>query len=78
MKATLTFNLPEEQEEFQNAVDGTKNKYIIDEIYQHVFRPAFKHGYNSRYGKLQELSDRDIEVIEILADIYREVIREDI
>jgi hypothetical protein len=78
MKSTLTFNLPEEQEEFQNAVSGGKYKDQIEQIWQEVFRPAFKHGYGSRYAKLQELSDRDMEVIEALADIYGAVIREDI
>ena len=75
MKATLSFNLPEEQEEFENAVNGSKYKWKMDDIWDKVFRPAFKHGYSQ--AGLTELSDRDYEVIEKLADIYRETIRED-
>jgi hypothetical protein len=69
MKATLTFNLPEEQQEFKNAVDGWKAFMALEEIWQNVFRPARKHGYG--HPKLQNLSDRDYEVIEALIDLYQ-------
>jgi hypothetical protein len=45
MKATLSFNLPEEQGEFQAAVDAGKYRAALWEISQRVFRPARKHGY---------------------------------
>lgn len=56
MKATLSFNLPEEQEEFQAAVDAGKYRAALWEISQRVFRPARKHGYP--VGPIQELLDK--------------------
>ena len=35
MKAKLEFNLPEEQIEFQDAVDGSKFKYVVWKLDQH-------------------------------------------
>ena len=45
MRATLSFNLPEEQEEFNTAVNAGKYKVALWDIGQEVFRPARKHGY---------------------------------
>lgn len=36
MKATLEFNLPEDQEEFQTAQDGGKAKGVLHELDQHL------------------------------------------
>ncbi len=58
MKASLTFNLPEESEEHQDAINGSKYKYQLDEVGNHVFRPARKHGYpDTRIQKLMEALD---------------------
>ena len=35
MKATLEFNLPEEQTEFQDAVDGSNFKHVLWKLDQH-------------------------------------------
>jgi len=32
MKATLEFNLPEEEQEHRNALDGTRFKYCLQEL----------------------------------------------
>lgn len=64
MKVTLTFNLPDDKEEFDAAMNGSKHK----EAWSKVFRPAWNHGYS--HPKLKELSDRDFEVIEALSEIY--------
>lgn len=56
MKATLSFNLPEEQEEFQAAANAGKYRAALWEISQRVFRPARKHGYS--VGPIQELLDK--------------------
>lgn len=55
MKATLSFNLPEERDEFETAVNAGKYKSALWEISQRVFRPARKHGYG---GTVQRLLDR--------------------
>lgn len=58
MKATLTFNLPEDHEEHEDAMNGSKYKYILDEVGNTVFRPARKHGYpDARIQKLMEALD---------------------
>lgn len=56
MKGTLSFNLPEEREEFETAVNAGKYKYALWEIAQQVFRPARKHGYSEQH--IQELLDK--------------------
>lgn len=76
MKATLTFTLPEEQEEFKSATNGWKAFSAIEDIWQHVFRPANKHGYS--HHKLQNLSERDYEVIDALIELYQDAIRENL
>lgn len=45
MKATLTFNLPEEKEEFDLATNANRYASSLWEVSQEVFRPARKHGY---------------------------------
>lgn len=56
MKITLTFNLPEEREEFQTAFNAAKYKTALWEISQRVFRPARKHGYDD--ARIQSILDR--------------------
>jgi hypothetical protein len=46
MRATLSFNLPEEQEEFDFATNGSMYHLALWEISQEIFRPARKHGYS--------------------------------
>lgn len=81
MKAHLTFNLPEETEEFRDALHGTKYRAAIDEIWNKVFRPYFKHGYaDAEINKLLE-ADKCKDLLEKLAELYRESIddiREDL
>jgi hypothetical protein len=43
MKAKLTFNLPEEQEEFNDAINGNAFKAVIWELDKHM-RSQIKHG----------------------------------
>jgi hypothetical protein len=46
MKATLTFNLPEEQEEFDVACRAAGAFAALADVREHIFRPARKHGYS--------------------------------
>ena len=79
MKATLEFDLPEDREEHEDALNGTKYKGQLDEVWNQVFRPHRKHGYSNQ--ELQKLIDDNFEIadkiIEGLIDIYLEVVRED-
>lgn len=58
MKAQLTFNLPEEQEEFTNALDGTSLALAIHEIDQYM-RSELKHAEltDEVHDKVQEIRD---------------------
>jgi hypothetical protein len=43
LKAIIEFDLPEEREEHDNALNGSKYKDKIDMMYDVVFRPHLKH-----------------------------------
>lgn len=58
MKATLSFNLPEERDEFETAVNAGKYRSALWEVMQRIFRPARKHGYsNMRIQTLLDTTD---------------------
>jgi hypothetical protein len=75
-KAILEFNLPEERNEYEDAVKGQLSAIIIEEIWQRVFRPAFKRGYsNPEINKLIK-SKHGMLLVEKLAEIYQEILKE--
>ena len=59
MKAKLIFNLPEEQEEFNDAVNGSAFKTAIWELDQYM-RSQLKHGDlpDDVHDKVQEIRDQ--------------------
>jgi hypothetical protein len=59
MKAKLTFELPEEQEEFNDAVNGSAFKTAIWELDQYM-RSQLKHGDlpDDVHEKVQEIRDQ--------------------
>ena len=59
MKAKLTFELPEEQEEFNDAVNGNAFKAVIWELDQYM-RSQLKHGDlpDDVHDKVQEIRDQ--------------------
>lgn len=48
MKATLEFNLPEEQEEYEINKQAYKMHAALWNVGTEVFRPARKHGYSDQ------------------------------
>lgn len=87
MKATLEFNLPEEQEEFETTVKASDYKLALWDIAQEVFRPARKHGYAD--VKIQKLIDtidacvstvmengQGTDLIGLLEEKFYEILRE--
>lgn len=54
-KATLTFTLPEEQNEFETATKAGDFHSALWEISQEIFRPARKHGYPDQ--RIEQLVD---------------------
>lgn len=73
MKTILEFNLPEEKEDLQDALNGTKHKHMFAEIWQKMFRPYYKHGFSSENlnNALQEKAGQI--VFEELESIYKEI-----
>ena len=76
MKGTLTYKLPEESEEFSTALNGWKYKHAMEEVWQKVFRPYFKHGYGSEeLNRLVETEDGG-KIVEALSELYLSVAKE--
>lgn len=77
-KLKLEFDYYEEKEEFEDALNGTKHRLIIDEIWQEVFRPYYKHGYSNE--QIENLIIENEEVVEKLMDYlsarYHQVLKD--
>jgi hypothetical protein len=76
MKATLTFTLPEESEEFEIAVSAGRAYSALHSIANQVFRPARKHGYSEE--ELDKLNDNDDvnRAIELLEEKFWQILNE--
>ena len=61
-KATISFSIPEETQEFKDAVHVQDYKCVISAVEEEIFRPARKHGYSDR--NIQELVDAIDKLIE--------------
>lgn len=74
MKAKLEFDLddPYEEENLKHALNGSKYKHIIDDIWQNVFRPNRKHGYGNKILDTDEAHN----IIEELITIYLRTIED--
>ena len=65
MEAILKFNLPEEQPEFDNAVNGWKWSIVTWELDQHL-RSQLKYNdklTEEQYDALQEVRDKLWEIV---------------
>ena len=75
MKATLVFDIPEEQEEFNLAVKAGNLSLTLWDVRQEVFRPARKHGYSD--PELAALISKHPEAAEIvgkLEDLFNAIL----
>lgn len=54
-KGILEFDLPEEREEFETAVNAGRYKSVLWDVEQEIFRPARKYGYSDK--RIQDLID---------------------
>jgi len=76
MKATITFNLPEDNEEYKLHMKAGAMHSALWEISQEIFRPARKHGYNDpELNKLIE-DDKVTEAISLLEKKMYDILRE--
>lgn len=62
MKATLEFNLPEEQEEYEDSMNGTMYKSKLLNIDNHI-RGVLKHGHS--FGNVEEALQSIREMINL-------------
>jgi hypothetical protein len=69
MKATLTFNLPDEQVEYNYTLNAARYKDALKDIME-IMRREFKYGEhtNEVSGTIAELYDRFIDITEGLLD----------
>lgn len=74
MKAILEFDLdePEDRSSHKLAVHAEEMRWALDEIWDKVFRPNNKHGYNNKVLDSEEA----YHVIEALLDRYQAVLDE--
>ena len=77
MKANLQFNLPEETEEFNAAVNGKKYKDQVEAVWSQLFRPRYKHGYANPVINLLLSGESDEDpcnkLMTELEKLYREI-----
>lgn len=67
MKVTIEFNLPEQQEEYEDFMNGAKWKYIVRELDEHMRGKIKYNGGNMSLTQLdtvQEVRDMLIEYME--------------
>ena len=76
MKVTLEFDGHDEREEYENAINGGKYKGQIEDMWQHLFHPRHKHGYDDpALNLLLENSCCDT-LMDKLEEIYQRVIKD--
>jgi hypothetical protein len=84
MKVVIEFNSWEEADELDAALNGSKYKDKLDEIWNQLFRPSHKHGYgNARINEILACNDDGTpkhpevhELLDFLEAQYREVVHE--
>jgi DNA-directed RNA polymerase beta' subunit len=81
MKSYFEFDMesPDDIEKFNIMNKSEKMCLFIEDIYQKIFRPAFKHGYSdSKINSLiQEIGEeKALELIDQLRQIYNELLQQ--
>lgn len=66
MKARLTFNLPDEQHDFDVAIQGSKMYSALWDISQEL----------RRLWKYEELSEEQFEMVERIRDSFHSILQE--
>lgn len=76
MKAILEFNLDEREDinRHRTAVQAEDMRYVLDEVWEQLFRPNNKHGYNSHNEILN--SEEAYEIIEEMQKIYINILED--
>lgn len=76
MKIYVKYDMPDDKEDFELAQKAVRMSIAIDDMWNEVFRPFYKHGYKNK--ELNDLTENEdvAKAIELLADIYREVLKD--
>jgi len=69
MKAKLEFTLPEEEEEYNTALNGHKWKYLLWDFDQCFLREIIKYGHN-------KYSEEQINTFQVVRDKIYELMSE--
>ena len=66
MEATLTFELPDEREEYMNAISGFLYKQVISELLEHI-RQRLKYQDNNANDvkNLEEFRETIVDLLEV-------------
>lgn len=73
MKSIIEFNLPEEREELNDALNGSRYKARIETLYDKVFRPHLKYGKPLMTKSEIEMEELTQEQLAIIEQIYENV-----
>lgn len=75
MKTTLTFELPEDREELDAALNGSLYKDRIDTLYNEVFRPHLKYDkplMPESEHRMQEFTEEQAKIlIQVWENVYK-------
>jgi hypothetical protein len=79
MKATLTFTLPEEREEFDHALRGSCAFSALCNVHNQIFRPARKHGYSNVIIQqiIDKVGDDAIDLIGLLEQEFWHILADE-
>lgn len=74
---TFEFDMEEEADKIDIALNGQKYKDQMDDVWEALFRPRWKHGYsNADLNKLLENEDVG-KAIDMLEKMFQDIRRED-
>lgn len=74
-KVIIEFDKYEDKEDLEDALNGTKYKIQLDDLWSSLFRPRHKHGYSSkRVNELLE-SEECNELMDELEKLYNEIVK---
>ena len=73
MKAILEFNLPEELEEYSDAIKGYAYREAFEQVWEQIFRPRYKHGHKNEVINAILLDDKAQALMDYLEEIYLEI-----
>ena len=78
MKGKLEFDLDDcyDRNAFKRAVKATDVYMVLHEVVNKLFRPSWKNGYTDKELDTLSNTEEGDRVIEILSEMYREILEE--